>query len=169
VFTTTHDTPIGQLTLAADETGLRHIVFAQGSRCLEAPSHWVRKSEGFEDVQRQLDEYFEGTRQRFSLTLAPQGTDFQKSVWQALADIDYQETCSYADIARSIGKPKASRAVGAANGANPIPIIIPCHRVIGANGKLTGFGGGLPTKQWLLAHERGEQQLFEFTNPTFGP
>lgn len=165
MLTTTHDSPIGILTLAADEHGLRHIVFPHGSRSFATPESWIPDSTPFADIKKQLDEYFAGTRQSFSISLAPQGTDFQRCVWQALTKIAYCSTCSYADIARSIGKPTASRAVGAANGANPIPIIIPCHRIIGANGSLTGFGGGLPTKQWLLAHERGEGQLFGFTNP----
>ncbi|MGQ7843631.1 methylated-DNA--[protein]-cysteine S-methyltransferase [Granulosicoccus sp. 3-233] len=159
---TTHDTPIGTLTLAADEVGLRHIIFPQGSRAFAAPEHWLPNPGRFDAVRQQLDEYFDGSRQHFSLPLAPNGTDFQNAVWQALTSIDYASTCSYGDLARRLGKPGASRAVGAANGANPLPIIIPCHRVIGASGRLTGFGGGLLTKQWLLSHERGEGQLFGF-------
>jgi methylated-DNA-[protein]-cysteine S-methyltransferase len=104
-------------------------------------------------AHHQLDEYFAGDRREFELPLAPEGTAFQQRVWRALLAIRYGETCSYGHIARAIGRPAASRAVGAANGKNPIAIIIPCHRVIGANGTLTGYGGGLPTKQWLLAHE----------------
>lgn len=119
----------------------------------------------FTDTISQLDEYFAGNRTTFTVALSPQGTDFQQRVWRALMQVGYGDTVSYGNIAKQLGKPKASRAVGAANGANPIPIIIPCHRIIGANGKLTGFGGGLPTKQWLLAHERGEGQLFTFTSP----
>ncbi len=165
MYTTTYESPIGILTLAADEDGLRHIVFPAGSRAFETPEHWENKSEHFIQVSTELDEYFAGTRQIFDVKLAPEGTEFQRSVWEALLAVEYAETCSYGDIAHQLGKPKASRAVGAANGANPIPIIVPCHRVIGAGGKLTGFGGGLPTKAWLLAHERGEGQLFEFTNP----
>lgn len=160
--TTTHDTPIGTLTLAADDDGLRHIIFPQGSRAFSPPEHWLTAASPFDRVRRQLDEYFDGRRQVFSVPLAPSGTDFQKSVWQALSAIDYASTCSYGELARHIDKPRASRAVGAANGANPIPIIIPCHRVIGASGRLTGFAGGLLTKQWLLSHERGEGQLFGF-------
>lgn len=165
VYTTTYDSPIGKLTLAADELGLRHIVFAQGSRSFAPPAHWQPSGSEFVELSQQLDEYFAGTRKTFKLKLAPQGTEFQRSVWQALMQVDYAHTTSYGEIAKLIGKPKASRAVGAANGANPIPIIIPCHRIVGASGKLTGFGGGLPTKQWLLAHERGEGQLFGLTNP----
>ncbi|ASJ75237.1 methylated-DNA--[protein]-cysteine S-methyltransferase [Granulosicoccus antarcticus] len=160
MYTTTHDTVIGTLTLAGDHTGLRHLIFPQGDRAFHVPEQWQSWSEPFDRVRWQLDEYFSGSRQKFSVTLAPTGTLFQMAVWQALGGINYANTCSYGHIAKSIGKPKASRAVGAANGANPIPIIIPCHRVIGASGKLTGFGGGLPTKQWLLVHETGEGQLF---------
>jgi methylated-DNA-[protein]-cysteine S-methyltransferase len=105
------------------------------------------------DVAKQLQEYFRGERQSFDLNLAPRGTEFQQAVWRALLRIPYGETRSYADIAREIGRPAAVRAVGAANGANPIPIVIPCHRVVGSNGSLTGFGGGIDTKRWLLAHE----------------
>ncbi len=165
MYTTTYNSPIGPLTLAADSQGLRHIVFPQGSRCFEAPDDWQPDNRHFTTVIAQLGEYFAGSRTSFSVKLSPHGTDFQRSVWLALLQIEYAKTTSYGDVARILGKPKASRAVGAANGANPIPIIIPCHRVIGAGGKLTGFGGGLPTKQWLLAHERGEGQLFDFTNP----
>lgn len=165
MHTTEYHSPIGKLVLGADEHGLRHIMFPQGSRCFDPPENWVRTSAGFNQTIEQLDEYFAGTRKRFTIKLSPAGTDFQRSVWLALLQLEYGHTSSYGEIASLIGKPKASRAVGAANGANPIPIIIPCHRVIGAGGNLTGFGGGLSTKQWLLAHERGEGQLFEFTNP----
>ncbi|NND92822.1 MAG: methylated-DNA--[protein]-cysteine S-methyltransferase [Granulosicoccus sp.] len=160
MYTISHDTPVGRLTLAADDQGLRHIVFPCGSRAFEIPQHWQRCAAEFDQLRFQLDEYFSGIRRVFSVKVAPEGTVFQKRVWQALGSIEYASTCSYGDIARAIGRPTASRAVGAANGANPVPIVIPCHRVIGASGKLTGFGGGLPTKHWLLAHERGEGQLF---------
>ena len=166
VYTTEHASPIGTLTLAADIQGLRHIVFPDGSRSFRTPAHWQPAPEKFVDTISQLDEYFAGKRTRFTLPLYPQGTDFQQSVWDALQQVGYGHTTSYGQIAKQLGKPAASRAVGAANGANPIPIVIPCHRVIGASGKLTGFGGGLPTKQWLLAHERGEGQLFAFGPPT---
>ena len=105
------------------------------------------------DAARQLADYFAGTRRAFDLPLAPRGTGFQQVVWRALLAIPYGETCSYGELARAIGRPAASRAVGAANGRNPIAIVIPCHRVIGADGSMTGYGGGLPTKKWLLAHE----------------
>jgi methylated-DNA-[protein]-cysteine S-methyltransferase len=110
------------------------------------------------DTARQLAEYFAGTRRDFDLPLAPRGTGFQQLVWRALLAIRFGETCSYGDIARTLGRPAASRAVGAANGRNPIAIIVPCHRVIGADRSLTGYGGGLPAKRWLLAHE-GAREL----------
>jgi methylated-DNA-[protein]-cysteine S-methyltransferase len=109
---------------------------------------------------RQLAEYFAGKRRAFELPLAPRGSGFQERVWRALLKIKFGETRSYGEIARAIGRPSASRAVGAANGRNPIAIIVPCHRVIGANGQLTGYGGGLPIKQWLLEHERAQGDLF---------
>jgi methylated-DNA-[protein]-cysteine S-methyltransferase len=107
-----------------------------------------------EECLAQIDQYFQGTRQEFSLQLAPEGTDFQQQVWRELSKIPYGQTASYLDIARAIGNEQAVRAVGAANGQNPISIIIPCHRVIGSDGKLTGYGGGLWRKEWLLTHER---------------
>ena len=113
----------------------------------------------FDDVTSQLTEYFAGTRTRFELPLAPEGTPFQQRVWKALLDIPYGETISYGELAARLGSRSASRAVGLANGSNPLPIVIPCHRVIGANGKLTGYGGGLPIKERLLALERGERRL----------
>src|SRR5690606_32152543 len=108
---------------------------------------------------RQLDAYFRGTLRTFDLPLAPQGTPFQQTVWEALRHIPYGQTVSYGELARRVGRPAAVRAVGLANGSNPIAIVIPCHRVIGANGTLTGYGGGLPTKQALLALERGQRTL----------
>ncbi|HEY3093359.1 MAG TPA: methylated-DNA--[protein]-cysteine S-methyltransferase, partial [Vicinamibacterales bacterium] len=120
---------------------------------------WNHDDAAFGDVVSQLGEYFEGRRRQFDLPLAPAGTPFQQRVWSALLDIAYGETISYGELASRIGQKSASRAVGLANGSNPLPIVIPCHRVIGANGKLTGYGGGLPIKERLLAHERGERRL----------
>ena len=120
---------------------------------------WNHDDAAFGDVVSQLGEYFEGRRRQFDLPLAPAGTPFQQRVWSALLDIPYGETISYGELASRIGQKSASRAVGLANGSNPLPIVIPCHRVIGANGKLTGYGGGLPIKERLLAHERGERRL----------
>jgi methylated-DNA-[protein]-cysteine S-methyltransferase len=147
------DTPIGVLTLAADEEGLRRIDFPP-PRPPPAGEAWVEGSNGvLDEARRQLEEYFAGRRRDFDLPLSPRGTDFQRTVWTTLAAIPYGSTWSYRDLAQRIGKPAAMRAVGAANGRNPLPIVLPCHRVIGADGSLTGFGGGLPTKAFLLRLE----------------
>ncbi len=122
-------------------------------RALRQDSTAIRDDQALAVVQTQINEYCAGTRQTFDLDLAPQGNAFQLKVWKALTQIPYGQTTSYGALAKSIGTPDAARAVGSANGANPIALIIPCHRVIGANGSLTGFGGGLPLKQALLAHE----------------
>jgi methylated-DNA-[protein]-cysteine S-methyltransferase len=115
----------------------------------------VRRTPVLTRAAEQLAEYFAGERRDFDLPLAPRGTSFQVAVWRALEQIPFGATCSYGELARVVGRPSASRAVGAANGQNPLAIILPCHRVIGANGDLTGYGGGLPLKRWLLDHERG--------------
>ncbi len=145
--TTNYPSPIGPLLLEVDAAGrLTKLEFhAEGSA----------KSPETAEVERQLDEYFAGKRRDFDLRLAPKGTEFQLSVWNALQEIPYGETRNYGQIASRIGNEKACRAVGAANGANPIAIVVPCHRVIGSNGTLTGFGGGLETKAKLLELERG--------------
>lgn len=145
-----YDSPVGPLLIETDDEGrLTQIEFgvvpASGR-----PSQAGETPAPHDDVIRQLREYFTGKRKTFDVKLAPQGTTFQQDVWAALREIPYGETRSYRDIARMLGRPNATRAVGAANGANPIPIIIPCHRVIGANGALTGFGGGLAMKRHLL-------------------
>jgi methylated-DNA-[protein]-cysteine S-methyltransferase len=146
--------PVGPLLLVASETHLRAIWFSTPRHPLPRD---IQLNEGENDVMRetrsQLDEYFKGARNTFDLPLQPVGTAFQCEVWTMLEQIPYGETWSYGDVARRIGKPAAVRAVGAANGRNPIPIVVPCHRVIGADGSLTGFGGGLPTKQFLLELE----------------
>ncbi len=133
--------------------------FPEGKGVVKILSDWQENDSAFSDVVDQLSEYFAGTRKSFNLQLNPAGTAFQLSVLEALKNIPYGQTTTYQDIANRIGKPNAVRAVGAANGRNPIPIIIPCHRVIGSDGSLTGFGGGLPTKQFLLNLEAGEFQL----------
>lgn len=147
------DSPVGTLTLAANEDGLHAIEFP----CNRHPADregWTPGDHRVLDMAaRQLDAYFAAKRRDFDLPLAPRGTDFQRTVWMALAGIGYGETISYAQLAQRVGKPTAMRAVGAANGRNPLPIVLPCHRVIGADGALTGFGGGLPTKQFLLELE----------------
>ena len=145
--------PIGKLLLAGDGNCLNLLGLPSGSMAREHQNHWVKDSVPFREAISQLEKYFSGELRKFNLILAPKGTTFQKSVWEALTLIPYGETWSYGQLASYIGKPKASRAVGAANGVNPIPIIIPCHRVIGANGKLTGFGGGLQMKNSLLTLE----------------
>jgi methylated-DNA-[protein]-cysteine S-methyltransferase len=154
------DTAIGGLLLARDDAGLRLIHFfgpakAGPHRDRQPAAEWEQRDDAFDDVAAQLMDYFDGRRRQFDLSLAPDGTPFQQRVWKALIDIPYGETISYGELAARIGQPSASRAVGLANGSNPLPIVIPCHRVIGANGKLTGYGGGLPLKQRLLAIERG--------------
>jgi methylated-DNA-[protein]-cysteine S-methyltransferase len=153
------DSPIGTLLVAGDEAGVRRIEFPKNGKPGRPQPDWQESSKGpVSEAVRQLREYFTGRRTEFDLPLAPEGTPFQLGVWRHLRDIPYGETISYGELARRVGNPKASRAVGAANGANPLPIVVPCHRVIGANGKLTGFGGGLPTKEALLALERGEKE-----------
>lgn len=153
-MTTLHaliDSPVGPLRLAANDEGLRLIEFPQPRHRTPVGPDWFEGEHPLiERARMQLDEYFAGRRRRFDLPLAPHGTAFQRRVWQALAAIPYGETRSYAQLAATIGAPSATRAVGAANGRNPLPIVVPCHRVIGADGTLTGFGGGLPTKQFLL-------------------
>lgn len=147
--------PIGDLRLAATEEGLIAVVFPiETKRAYANARGSVPARMHLDAAMEALKEYFAGKRTEFKdLTLAPAGTAFQLSVWQALLQIPFGATRSYADIARAIDNPRGVRAVGLANGRNPIPVIVPCHRVIGSNGSLTGFGGGLPTKKWLLAHE----------------
>ena len=147
------ESPIGRLLLAGDGEYLSLLGFPTGSMARSHEQGWIEGPEVFAEVIMQLDEYFSGERREFDLPLAPEGTEFQQQVWDGLLQIPYGTTWSYGELAQHIGNPKASRAVGAANGLNPIPIIIPCHRVIGSNGKLTGFGGGLETKQFLLQLE----------------
>jgi methylated-DNA-[protein]-cysteine S-methyltransferase len=148
------ETPIGTLLIAGDAEAVRRIDFPKNGKASTADEGWTESAKGPVGVAaKQLKEYFAGKRADFDLPLAPEGTEFQRTVWRSLQDIPYGETISYGELAKRVGNPKASRAVGAANGQNPIPIVIPCHRVIGANGKLTGFGGGLPTKEKLLALE----------------
>ena len=144
------DSPVGSLLLAGNDSSLAFIGFPQGKGQVAPADNWSRDEDCFGEVKTQLDAYFAGCRKAFSLNLSPSGTEFQLQVWHALQTIPYGETRSYRDIAESIGRPLAVRAVGAANAKNPLPIVVPCHRVIGANGNLTGFGGGLETKAWLL-------------------
>lgn len=150
---TTIASPIGTLTLVGDDTHLSWIGFPRGRGAVQVQPDWHRDDERFTREAQQLAEYFGGRRQRFDLALAPRGTAFQVRVWEALQTIPWGATWSYRHLAEVIGNERAVRAVGLANGANPLPIVIPCHRVIGSNGSLTGFGGGLETKAWLLSHE----------------
>ncbi|MGB2671677.1 MAG: methylated-DNA--[protein]-cysteine S-methyltransferase [Candidatus Acidiferrum sp.] len=150
---TTIKSPVGPLLLVGDDQGLRMVHFALGRRPKSPQRDWVENETQFDDVKRQLQEYFAGERKDFDLPLVLEGTEFQLLVWRNLRKIPFGETVSYGQLARRIGSPDAARAVGLANGSNPIPIIIPCHRVIGSNGDLTGFGGGLPVKKKLLALE----------------
>ncbi|KRG83159.1 cysteine methyltransferase [Stenotrophomonas daejeonensis] len=147
------DTPIGPLTVAADATGLRHILFAENHHDAKDRGHWQHDPDAVAEPRRQLLDYLHGKRRDFDLVLAPVGTEFQLQVWHALAEIPFGSTWSYRQLAQRIGRPSATRAVGAANGRNPLPIVLPCHRVIGNDGSLTGFGGGLPTKAALLRLE----------------
>ena len=151
------DTPIGTLRLVGDERHLERVELPNAAARAPDPT-WREKQSALpaalRDARRQLGEYFDGHRRDFDLPLAPDGTAFQHRVWEHLRRIPYGETLSYGALARRIGKPTASRAVGAANGKNPLAIVVPCHRVIGADGTLTGYGGGLPVKEALLALER---------------
>jgi methylated-DNA-[protein]-cysteine S-methyltransferase len=147
------DTPIGDLLLAGDDDGLALVGFPEGSMRRDPDPDWIYNEKPFAAARKQLTEYFAGTRKQFDLRLKPTGTEFQLRVLEELQKIPYGKTCSYSEIAQRIGRPRAVRAVGAANGRNPIPIVIPCHRVIGAGGDLTGFGGGLRTKEALLRLE----------------
>ncbi|MFL6128370.1 MAG: methylated-DNA--[protein]-cysteine S-methyltransferase [Mycobacteriales bacterium] len=150
MFWTVVDSPIDPLLLVGDETGLRELCMAPH----DPPADAERDDEALAGVAAQLADYFAGRRLAFDLPLAPVGTAFQQKVWLALREIPYGRTTTYGEIATGLGRPTASRAVGLANGRNPLAVIVPCHRVIGADGSLTGFGGGLPRKRWLLEHER---------------
>lgn len=152
------DTPIGELLLAGENDALSMIGFPKGSMRRDPESDWIYNEKPLAIARQQLQEYFAGDRKDFDLPLRLDGTEFQVKVLKALQKIPYGETVSYGEIAKRIGKPKAVRAVGAANGRNPIPIVVPCHRVIGSGGDLTGFGGGLDTKEALLRLEAENTQ-----------
>lgn len=146
-------TPIGRLFIAGDSQGLRHIEFPNKKKKIYIDPAWTENPGALEDAQSQLTDYFNGHRDTFSLKLVPHGTLFQLAVYRELRKVPYGATISYSGLAERIGRPKACRAVGAANARNPLPIVIPCHRVIGADGSLVGFGGGLETKKFLLELE----------------
>ncbi|WP_102794403.1 methylated-DNA--[protein]-cysteine S-methyltransferase [Bowmanella denitrificans] len=145
--------PIGLVEIAATHSGLCAIKFVETQRFDTQPTRLLDKA------VTQLDEYFQGKRRQFELPLAAPGTEFQQQVWRALQTVDFGQTASYAQIARRIGNPAAVRAVGAANGKNPISILVPCHRIIGSNGTLTGYAGGIERKAWLLQHEQAQFSL----------
>ena len=155
IYHTTIESPVGPLRLCSDGDHLTRIDFVHGRKITPLPNDATARddAEPFAETARQLDEYFAGSRQVFDLPLAPQGTDFQRRVWNQLRRIPFGITLSYGQIAERLGDPNASRAVGLANGNNPLSIVVPCHRVIGADGSLTGFGGGLKTKKFLLELE----------------
>jgi methylated-DNA-[protein]-cysteine S-methyltransferase len=155
VIYTTMDSPIGELLLLGDGESLHGLYMQAGRHPVPINPRWERDDEAFADVRRQLDEYFAGERSTFDIKMHMEGTAFQRTVWHALTEIPYGETISYGELARRIGRPDRARAVGTANGQNPIAVIVPCHRVIGANGKLVGYGGGLDNKRRLLELEQG--------------
>jgi methylated-DNA-[protein]-cysteine S-methyltransferase len=162
VHLTQIDSPVGRLTLAANERAVMVLTWGEASKNVARVAQLLERADEVEasdhpildNCRQQLEEYFAGTRREFDLPLQPEGTEFQRSAWNVLRQIPYGSTLSYAEQAGRAGSPKASRAVGSANGRNPIAIIVPCHRVIGADGSLTGFGGGIDTKRWLLEHEQ---------------
>jgi methylated-DNA-[protein]-cysteine S-methyltransferase len=144
----------GPLLVAIDQGGLRHVEFMRGERPILPQPDWQRDDQALAPFVEQFDAYFAGRLRHFDLPMAARGTPFQQSVWRALCDIPSGQTVSYLEIAQAIGNPRAVRAVGAANGRNPLSIIVPCHRVIGRSGELTGYAGGIPIKRWLLALEQ---------------
>jgi methylated-DNA-[protein]-cysteine S-methyltransferase len=157
IFYTLVDSPVGPILLAGNEAGLTELNFQNGKRPTSIAPDWQENAAPFADTITQLAAYFAGELHEFNLPLAPTGTSFQITVWQELQAIPYGETISYGELVRRIGKPKAARAVGLANGANPLPLVVPCHRVVGSNGRLTGYGAGLPIKEALLTHEQSRR------------
>lgn len=143
------DTPIGKLCIGEKDGAITRVTWEHIPK-----EHVLEKTELIQTCKQQLDEFFEGERREFDIPLQPGGTEFQKKVWNALREIPYGETCSYKDIAVAVGNPKAARAVGMANNRNPIAVIVPCHRVVGANGKMVGYAAGIDKKVWLLDLEK---------------
>jgi len=156
---TTVSSPIGELLLLGDDEALHGLYMQDGRKPTRIAASWERSAAPFADVCAQLQEYFAGVRTSFDVRLAPRGAEFELRVWRALQDIPYGETVSYGEIARRVSQPQAARAVGLANGRNPIAVIVPCHRVIGADGSLTGYGGGLERKRLLLELESAQGRL----------
>jgi methylated-DNA-[protein]-cysteine S-methyltransferase len=148
------ESPIGELLLTGDGVSVTGIWMQSHRSEWRHTKGWTRDDRALASTRAQLTEYFAGERTEFDLPLAPEGTAFQRRVWTELCAIPYGTTISYGELARRIGQPTAARAVGLANGSNPLPLVVPCHRVIGADGSLTGFGGGIERKRWLLAHEK---------------
>ena len=159
LFHTSIDSPIGELLLLGDGEELHGLYMQGGRKPARIAPRWKRSAAPFADVRAQLREYFAGERSAFETPLALHGTPFELKVWRALVEIPYGETASYGEIAARVGRPSAARAVGLANGRNPIAVIVPCHRVIGADGTLTGYGGGLERKRLLLELEHGQGRL----------
>jgi methylated-DNA-[protein]-cysteine S-methyltransferase len=158
-FYTTIDSPIGELLLLGDGHALRGLYMQGGRKPIAVAPAWERAQAPFAALTAQLEEYFDGRRETFDVSLRMRGTAFERRVWSALREIPYGETISYGELASRIGQPTGARAVGLANGRNPVAVIVPCHRVIGADGSLTGYGGGLERKRILLELERGQAQL----------
>ncbi len=156
---TTFDSPVGELLLSGDGQALHGLYMQEGRTAAAVQADWQEDDEAFADVRAQLEEYFDGRRTDFDLPLTMAGSEFQRRVWRALEDIPYGETISYGEQARRLGPPATPRNVGATNGRNPISIIVPCHRVIGSDGSLTGYGGGLERKRLLLDLEAGALTL----------
>lgn len=153
----TCEAPFGVVTVVGSELGIRFVMFANDAHPKPLQNLHISDTEihdSVNDAITQLDEYFTGSRRDFDLPLDLRGTEFQVAAWRALADIPYGHTASYGQQAASIGRPKAVRAIGGANGRNPVAIVLPCHRIVGADGSLTGFGGGIAVKKWLLDHEQ---------------
>lgn len=154
------DSPLGELLARRDGVGITGLYLPTGKNAVAPDPVWMRDDGAFDDLRNELAEYFAGSRTSFGVRLHASGSPFQHRVWQALLDIPYGETTTYGRTATAIGAPTAARAVGLANGQNPISIVVPCHRVVGANGSLTGYGGGLDAKRWLLSHEAAHAGLF---------
>ena len=159
MYCTKFQSPLGPLLLAANDRGLCLLSFAASKRAILPQPDWTQDKAPFEEAILQLQAYFHGELKEFDLPLNLEGSTFQLRVWQSLRAIPFGETISYGELAQRIGQPKAARAVGLANSLNPIPIIVPCHRVIGSNGNLTGYGGGIRIKEKLLSFESGQLRL----------
>jgi methylated-DNA-[protein]-cysteine S-methyltransferase len=162
---TSLDSPIGELLLVGDGESLHGLYMQDGRKPARVAAHWQCAPAPFAGVRAQLHEYFAGERAKFDIALTLRGNAFERRVWHALQEIPYGETASYGEIARRVGHPAAARAVGVANARNPIAVIVPCHRVIGADGRLTGYGGGLERKRLLLDLEKGQAGLQRFPQP----